>query len=323
MIALVTGGTGFVGSHLVESLGQRGDAVRALYRRPEAKAALEASGAEPVLGALDDAAALARALEGVDVVYHVAGLTSGTEAELMAVNAGATQSLLQLCGAATLPPRFVYVSSQAALGPSRQDERLAENAPCRPLTPYGRSKLAGETAVKESRVRWTVVRPPAVYGPRDREFLRLFRIAKSGVAPVFGMGRQQLSMVYVADLADAIARAGREDCAVGQVYHAAHPEVVTAAGVAREAGAALGRRPVILPLPAAIAAPIVSAIGWAAERAGRRTVVNGAKMAEFLAPAWLLDSGKAARELGWQPAWPLARGFAETAGWYRRHGWLS
>jgi len=321
--ALVTGATGFVGSHLTTALVERGDAVTALYRRPEARSFLETLGAVPAFGTLADAPALSAALDGADVVYHVAGLTSGSAAELAAVNHAATARLLEACARRATPPRFVYVSSQAAVGPSAPGVSLAEDAPCRPVTPYGASKLAGETAVRAAtRVPWTVVRPPAVYGPRDREFLRLFQVVRRGIAPVFGTGAQQLSLVFVADLADLLARAGRTDHATGQTYHAAHPEIVTAAGVARAAGSSVGTRPLVVPLPAFVAAPLVRLIGWTAARAGKRTVVTGEKLAEFLAPAWLLDSTKAERELSWTAVYDLATGMAETARWYEREGWL-
>jgi nucleoside-diphosphate-sugar epimerase len=320
--ALVTGATGFVGSHVVEALKARGDAVVALYRRPEARAALEALGAVAAPGSLEDEAALRAALAGVDVVYHVAGLVAGTPEALTRVNETGTQRLLGCCRDLAVP-RFVLVSSQAALGPSVPGVRLTEDAPCRPVTPYGRSKLAGELVVRaETRVAWTIVRPPAVYGPRDREFLRLFQIVRRGLAPVFGWGTQELSLVHATDLADAIARAGRMERAAGQVYHAAHREIITAANLARVAGTAVGRRPVVVPVPGFLAAPIVWAIDRAARRAGRTTVVTTDKLAEFLAPAWLLDSGKAERELGWTATLDAAAGMRAAAVWYREQGWL-
>ncbi len=323
MIALLTGGTGFVGSHVVEALAARGFTVRALARRAEAHEALRRLGAVPVAGALEDAAALAAALDGVELVLHLAGLTAaGSEAEFLHVNRDGTRALLEAAARAPSAGRFVYVSSQAALGPSPRGVALDENAPCRPVTPYGRSKLAGEAVVQAGSVPWTIVRPPSVYGPRDREFFRLFALARRGLAPVFGLGRQELSLVYVTDLADAIVRAATAPVAAGRVYHTAHPEVVESRTVARAAGRALGRRTVLIPVPAWIAAPIVRGIGRAAAAAGRRTVVSGDKLAEFLAPAWRLDSTRAGRELGWHAAVDLEEGMRRTAAWYREAGWL-
>jgi nucleoside-diphosphate-sugar epimerase len=320
---LVTGATGFVGSHLVDALVARGDDVLALARRPEQHEALRRAGARPVPGSLDDVAGLTSALVGVHTVYHLAGLTAArNEAEFLAVNEGGTLRLLELTAVAAPSARFIYVSSQAALGPSPSGTRLAEDAPCRPVTSYGRSKLAGEAAVRASRLPWTIVRPPAVYGPRDREFLRLFRLARWGLAPVFGTGTQEYSLVYVADLVDALVRAGTTPAAAGRTYHVAHDAVVLSRDIARAAGAALGRRTVLLPVPIVAAAPIVTLIGWAAAAAGRPSVLSREKLAEFLAPSWLVSSDAARRDLGWTAATGLAEGMRKSADWYRAEGWL-
>ena len=323
MKALVTGATGFVGSHLVEALVARGDEVAALARRPEQHESLRRAGARPVAGSLDDTAGLASALDGVDAVYHLAGLVAArNEAEFLAVNAGGTRRLIDACTTAAPTARFVYVSSQAAVGPSPRGTRLAEDAPCRPVTPNGRSKLAGEEALRASRLSWTIARPPAVYGPRDREFFQLFQLARWGLAPVFGTGAQELSLIFVLDLVDALARAGRTPAAAGRVYHVAHEEIVLSRDVARAAGRALGRRTVLVPVPVLAAAPIVTLIGWAAAATGKPSVLSREKLAEFLAPSWLLSSAAAKRDLGWTAAVGLAEGMRRTADWYRSEGWL-
>jgi len=321
---LLTGATGFVGSHLAEALVARGHAVVALARRPESYAVLEALGATPAPGSLEDAGSLDGALEGVGAVIHAAGLTAAaSEAEFLAVNEGGTRRLLEaVARRAPSLRRFVLVSSQAALGPSKRGTPLEEDAECRPVTAYGRSKLAAERAVRERAVPWTIVRPPPVYGPRDREFLRLFRIVRRGIAPVFGTGAQELCFVYVTDLAEAIARAVETPAAAGRIYHAAHPQVVLSRDFTRAVGRAIGRRPLLVPVPAILAWPIVALIGRAAAAAGRRTVVNTDKMAEFLAPSWLMAVDRAARELGWQARTGLEAGLARTAAWYGREGWL-
>jgi nucleoside-diphosphate-sugar epimerase len=321
--AFLTGATGFVGSHVAEALLSRADSVVCLARNPDRAAALTARGAEVVRGTLDDPAVLERAAAGADVVYHVAGLTAGTETELIAVNRDGTRRMIEAVRRAAPGSRLVYVSSQAVLGPSTPGGRLAEDAPTHPLTAYGRTKLAGEMAVRETPdLSWVVVRPSPVYGPWDREFLRLFRIVRWRLAPVFGNGTQQLSLVFAPDLAQAIVLAGTQTAALGQVFHAAHREVVTSAEVARAVGRAMGVRPVVLPVPGALAAPIVRAIGRAAAAAGQHTVVNADKLAEFLAPAWVLAVDKAEQRLGWRAAHNLESGMAKTAAWYREAGWL-
>ena len=324
MKTLVTGATGFLGGHLVETLVARGDTVLALARRPETHAALAVLGATPVPGSLEDDHSLSDALRGVDVVYHAAGLTAARdEAEFFAVNEGGTRRLIgAIRTAAPGLQRLVYISSQAALGPSPRGQRLGEDAECRPITSYGRSKLGGEVAVRESGLPWTVLRPSAVYGPADREFLRLFQIVRRGIAPVFGTGDQELSLVFVRDLVQLIALAGTHPAMADQVVHAAHGEVVLSRDVARAAGAAIGRTPIIVPLPGFIAAPIVGLIGRAAAAAGRRSVVNADKMAEFMAPSWLLSVEKAGQLVNWRAGTDVASGMRATAAWYREHQWL-
>jgi nucleoside-diphosphate-sugar epimerase len=322
--ALVTGATGFVGSHVVDVLAARGDTVVVFARSAARAAPLARLGVRVALGTLDDPAALAAALAGVDVVYHLAGLTAAvSEAEYLRVNADGTRQLVAAVRSVSPGARFVYVSTQAALGPSAPGQALAEDTPCRPLTAYGRSKLAGEAVVRAADgLAWTIVRPAAVYGPRDREFLPMFRLVRTGIAPVFGSGAQQLSLVFAPDLAEAIVRAGSTPTAAGRTYHAAHPEVVTSRELALTVGRAVGRAPLVVPVPGALATPLVSLIGRIAAARGRLSTLNADKMAEFLAPAWVVSSAAAERDLGWRAAHALADGTRLTAAWYREAGWL-
>ncbi|HXE58326.1 MAG TPA: NAD(P)-dependent oxidoreductase [Gemmatimonadales bacterium] len=324
MKALVTGGTGFVGSHLVEALRRGGHEVTALVRSP-AKARALGPDVRLVGGDLDATAALEQAAAGQDVIFHVAGLVAArSEAEFLACNRDGTANLLA-AAARVGTPRFVLVSSMAAGGPARPGAPLRGDEPPRPVTQYGRSKLAAEEVVRRGPLPWTIVRPPTVYGPRDREVLKVFRLARSGVAPVFGDGTQELSAVYAPDLAEALIAAAASPAAECRIYYACHPEIVTSAEFARAVcravrGAAATPRVVGIPFPVARAA--LWCTGTAARIAGRATILTVDKANEFFQAAWTGDPSPLTRDTGWRAAHDLAAGLEATAAWYRAAGWL-
>jgi nucleoside-diphosphate-sugar epimerase len=321
---LVTGGTGFVGSHLVEALLERGHEVLCLVR-DEAKARGLFGARCPALvrGDLFDRAALRTACEGVEAVAHLAGLTSARgRAEFFRVNAGGTRALAEAVAGAGVR-RFVYVSSLAAAGPAPRGAPLRADDGAGPVSHYGASKRAGEEPVRALELEWTILRPPAVYGPRDREFLRLFRTAARGLVPVFGAGEQELSLVYALDLVEAIARCV-EDAPPGEVLYPAHAEVVTARelGLAIAAAVEPGRAPWLLRVPRACVRPLLWVTGGAARVAGRTTVLSPDKAGELLADAWTCSPALLEARTGWRARTALAEGLRLTTSWYREAGWL-
>ena len=323
MKALVTGGTGFVGRHLVEHLRAQGDEVTALVRSPQRAEPLAALGARLERGDLHDRAALARAVANQDVVYHVAGAVAApTEASYLAGNRDGTRHLAEAAATAGTR-RFVFVSSLAAAGPSRAGAPHQGDVEPHPVTAYGRSKLAAEEVVRASPLAWTIVRPPAVYGPRDREnFLTVFKALRLGVAPVFGDGSMQLSAVYAPDLAEALRAAGTTEATVGGVYYANHPEIVTSAELVRTISRTTGRTVRIIGLPEPLARGILTLTGGVARLLGRTTILNADKANEFYQEAWTADPASLSRDAGWRARHDVAAGFAATWRWYRDAGWL-
>jgi nucleoside-diphosphate-sugar epimerase len=320
MKALVTGATGFVGSHLVEALARRGDAVTALVRSPGKATLLNALGIRQVKGDLHDHGALRSAAEGQDIIYHVAGLIAArSEAEFLQGNRDGTANLL--AAATGGGSRIVLVSSMAAGGPSPPGRPLDGSQPSAPVTQYGRSKLAGEELVRASSLPWTIVRPPMVYGPRDREVLKVFKLA-GAVTPVFGDGRQELSAIYAPDLAAALIAAGSARDTIGRTYYACHPEVFSSGDLVRRIGALRGKRVRLVPLPRWLAVAALSITGAAARLAGTATILTPDKAHEFFQPAWTGDPAPLFRDAGWQASHDLTAGLKATADWYREHGWL-
>ena len=323
MNVLVTGATGFVGGHLVDALLASGHTVSALVRNPSKAHDLAHRGVTIIAGDLDRSDGLANACQGQSVVYHLAGLVAArSQAEF---DAGNRDGTARLAAAASLveTPRFVLVSSLAAGGPTTPGHPLAGAEVPRPVTQYGRSKLAGEDLVRASSLNWTIIRPPAVYGPGDRELLRVFKAATLGVAPVFGTGSQQLSLVYGPDLAEALVAAGTTAATSRGTYYACHPEVLSSRRLVELAGRAAGKRVgVVVGIPE----PLGRAILWTTDRvarlAGKATVLSYDKAAEFFAPAWLADPSPLTQATGWTAGHDFETGARLTVEWYRRNRWL-
>lgn len=322
MKTLVTGATGFVGSHLAEALRRHGDEVTVLARSASKAAALAPLGVRVVAGDLHDRTALQLAAEGQDVIYHVAGVVAArSEADFLAANRDGTRNLVEAAERAGTG-RFVLVSSMAAAGPTIKGRPLRGDEAPRPVTAYGRSKLAAEQVVTGSRLAWSVIRPPMVYGPRDQEVLKVFRLARLGLAPVLGDGTQELSAVHGADLAAALVAAGTTAAAAGRTYYACHPEVFTGAEMARAVGRAMGRSLAVIRVPAPIGRGVLMVTEAAARLTGRTTILTADKANEFFQPAWTGDPAPLTRDTGWQATRDLRTGLEETYRWYRSAGWL-
>ena len=324
MKALVTGATGFVGGHLVDTLLAAGDEVTALVRSPARAAALGARGVRLVQGDLHDTAALRAAVQGQDVIYHSAALVGApTEAELLEANREGTRHLVAAAEAEAAAARFVLVSSLAAAGPSPRGQVRTGVEPAEPVTAYGRSKLASEEVVRASRLSWVIARPPAVYGPRDRDnFLALFKMAPLGLCPVFGDGSQELSLVYVTDLAAGLRAAGVTAGVERRSYFVNHPEVVTSRDLLQAVAALSGRRVRLLPLPRPVATAALTLAGTAARLRGQKTILHPDKANEFYQPAWTGDPASLMRDTGWAAAFDMQAGLAATRRWYEAQGWL-
>lgn len=324
MRALVTGATGFVGSHLVDRLLARGHEVVALIRSPAKAQGLAERGVRLVPGDLGDVAALTTAAEGADVVYHVAALTGAVdEAEFLQANREGTANVVRAARAGGGDPRLVLISSMAAGGPAERDRPRLGPGEDRPVTMYGRSKLASEHVVREQPLPWTILRPPTIYGPRDRDnLITIFKAARSGFSPVFGDGSQQLSMVHVDDLAEAILLAGEAPGVLGGTFYTNHPEVLTSAELVGHVGRALGRPVRLVPLPEWLTRSALTMTGAWAAAFRQRTILRADKANEFYQPAWTGDPTPFIAATGWTPRFDAATGLAHTAEWYRTAGWL-
>jgi dihydroflavonol-4-reductase len=337
--ALVTGANGFVGSHLCEHLLRSGDSVRVLVRKGSDLSAIDALGVERAFGDVTDPGSIAGALDGIDTVFHVAGRTKVVRvADFAPVNVGGCANVLRAAALRSTPPAVVVVSSLAAAGPSAEwTAPRDENEPPSPVSRYGRSKLEGERAARAwgARVPLSIVRPPLVYGPRDRDALELFKLAARRLAPRVGFAEKRFSAIHVRDLAEGLRRVaeGGERCGPARpdepedsgrgVYFVAGPGEHLWEDLIGAAASALGVRAATFPLPSA-AAWVAGLAGEIVTRAtGKTWIVNLDKAREGTAAHWVCDPGKAARGLAWRARVPLRDGFAETARAYRSAGWIA
>ncbi len=323
-VAVVTGGTGFIGWALCEALRDAGWDVRAVVR-PASSNPLP-DGVRRWDAPLD-AAAMASACQGADVVYHLAGLTRArTLEDFLRVNAeGARQAAHASRDARAF---FVLVSSQAAAGPGTVAQvRTEEHAPA-PVSDYGRSKLEGERALLGIEgLRYSIVRPPGVYGRRDKDFLALFTAARFGVMPRLGSAAKAYTLVHVDDVVAslrAVATAGiAADSAVqAETFFIGHPTPVTQGQLLAQVAAAVGRRVLQVPLPLPILRLLAELGEVQAVVTGRPALLNRSRFRELAAPGFVCSVDKIAAAIDWRAAVEIGNGLADTARWYREAGWL-
>ena len=326
MRAVVTGGAGFVGSHLIEKLLDRGDEVVCIERPGANRGWIEGLDVAFHDCGLGETATLENLVCRADVVYHLAALTEArTPDDCYEVNTQGTANILKAAaGCSCSSPKVVFMSSLAAVGPAPAGGSLTADTPPRPLSHYGRSKLQAEAVIHAyaDRVPAVICRFPAVYGPRDRVVLKLFSMVARGFALTIGPWDREVSIVHAADAVDGLIAAATTPNAVGSTYSLAYPKPITWGEFVMAIGHALGRKPLKLAVPVSAARPIAlvaEAVAWLGHRAA---VLNRDRVRELSQARWVCDPGSAMAEIGFQPRYSLETGVVETAVWLRRNQWI-
>ena len=325
MKVLLTGASGFVGSHILDALCARGIDTAVLLRPTSDQRFLSVHLPKLKIhnGSITEPASLAGALCGITRIIHCAGCTRARQnSDFDAINHLGTRNLVEAANAAGSIERFVHISSLAVSGPATPARPAREDDPPRPLSAYGKSKLAAETVVRaQCRSPFTIIRPPAVYGPRDYAFLPMFTTVQRHICPRPSR-TQALSLVFVRDLAAAVVACLEQPAAAGRTYFAAGEETITARGLACVIARRMGCWTVPLPLPPAILWPVCFAEEVFSRLTGRATLLNLQKFAELRAPGWVCDSSRLRQEVGYTCRTTIEQGVTETLTWYRDQGWL-
>lgn len=321
----MTGATGFVGSHLVDALLGRNWSVRCLVRANRSSSRVQGLPVEVVHGDCRDPASLRDAVRGVDVVFHVAGIVRGLNARaFLEVNAIGTHNLLR--AAAEFNPAtkaFIHVSSQAAAGPSGGNaSRESDMRP--PISAYGRSKRQAEELVlaQSAKIPIVIIRPPIVYGPRDRNFLPIFRLVSKGIQPCIAGKSQRFSICYVDDLVRGLLLASDKEAALGQVFFLSDGREYGWEDVGNAVALAAGRKVRQLPVPKFF----VMAGALAGEAIGvisrKPPTLNFGRAKEMVGYNWVCDINKSRNLLGFEPRVTLEEGIGLTLRWYKEAKWL-
>ena len=319
----LTGGTGFIGSHVARVFLAHGWGVRALVRRPE-RAGLLPGGVDMVRGDLTDPATYRHHLKGCAAVLHCAGATRARSlAEYRRVNVAVTEAIVHAAVAACPEAMFVHVSSQAAAGPSRGGAPVREADPPDPVSWYGLSKLEGEAAVARHHPGpWCVVRPSVVYGAGDPGLLQMFSVVARGVAPILAGGSRRVQLLAAEDLARMLFAAAQRPDLHGRRGFAAG-DTVSMGDLAREVANLRTPRARTIPLPDAALRllGLVESVRAALTRTARP--FNRDKVREILQTDWLCDSEPFLRDLRVTAATRWREGIRRTCRWYVEARWLA
>ncbi|MEK7447861.1 MAG: NAD(P)-dependent oxidoreductase [Planctomycetota bacterium] len=332
MRVLVTGGTGFIGSHLVEQLLQKKYDVFCLVRDRNNLKWLSLLGGQVkyIYADLSSRSSLESALsdsDAWDYIYHLAGVVKANRKELYyEANFLGTKYLIETAAALDNKnlKKFLHVSTLAAVGPSGNGRAVTEETKCRPVTDYGVSKLMGERIVLEylDRLPITIVRPPVVYGPRDRDLLIYFKIINYGLKPIIGT-RKYINIIYVHDLVNGIIQAAESKEATGRTYFIANPESYSIEYISNLVQQSLNCKVITLRIPDGVVKLLAAGAEYFSRLKGRATIFNRQKAREIAQHFWVCDTGRVQQELGFKTRVSLKNGLKQTAEWYLSNKWLS
>jgi len=323
---LVTGANGFVGSHLCEKLLLSDCQVSALVRKTSNITYLENMDINLRYGKLDDLDSLENVVGDVEYIFHVAGLTKAVSKEhFYRVNHAGTVNLLRAIDSkAKRFKKLIYVSSQAAVGPAPANDPWDENDYPNPVTAYGRSKLEAESEVKKysGKIPFTIIRPPAVYGPRDTEILTFFKAASYGLKPYFGDGNSLISIVYIKDLVTGIYQSAFNRITNERTYFLTDGRIYDWEEIAEALSDVFGKKGFKLKIPIWVFLLSGTFSEYIFKLLRKTPMLTREKAYELTRANWGCSCQKAMDDFNYSPEIGFREGALLTAKWYNENKWL-
>jgi nucleoside-diphosphate-sugar epimerase len=322
----VTGGTGFIGSHTVEQLIAEGFHVRCLIRPYQTNLRwLQGLPVDLVKCDLLNSASILKCIEGSEYIIHIAGITKAKhQSDFFTGNVTTTNNLLLAASQLKHLKKFCYISSLTAVGPSSTGVPLNETSHCHPITAYGKSKLEAERLCKNysAKLPIVIIRPPAVFGPRDTDILEIFKWVNHGLKPILGSSAKTLSLVYAPDLAKGIIRATFDDRTVGETYNIADPTIFTFFSIIDYLATFVHKRTIQIHLPKGLVYSMAGIMQFVAFLSKNPAVLNIEKARDLLQTHWVCDPRKIQEHIGFQTSTSIYDGVNKTFRWYKDKGWL-
>lgn len=328
MNILITGATGFIGSLTADSLATQGHNIRCNIRKSSNLRWLKDKGFDLVDVDFQDLESIKKAVKDVDMIYHIAGATfARDEAEFMQSNRDATKNLIEVTHKECPNlKRFLFVSSQTVGGPAKSiGKPVTEDMPPNPLTAYARSKKAAEDEVLKFKdlMPITIVRSPAVYGPRDIAILDMFKIVQKGVCPLIGLKPKYISLIHGEDLARGIIMAAESPNTIGEIYYVTSSTTYSWSDLMDAMKLSLERKSMIkIKIPHILVMSVAGATEYISRFKKNPDIFNRDKGRDFIQKYWICSNQKALKDFGFIQEIELNEGMQQTAKWYKKQGWL-
>lgn len=323
MRILITGSTGFIGLNLIKRLYEDGHNISVIIRNPAKSHLVEKHADRILIGDLTEPESIENAIVDMDACYHLSGLTKSADINNFYKNnyLASVNLIKEIQKSSCAIKHFIMLSSLAASRPDASAEGVNEKCPPRPVSSYGQSKLLAELYLAKTDLPYTIIRPPIVYGPYDRDVLSFFKMADKGIMPVFG-AKKRYSLIYVQDLVESLVKVLGNPAVYGRTYNVGEMKSYTMEEIVKTISESAGKKPFIIPVPEFMLYLIAPLYEFIARITGISPILTRDKLLEIIQDGWVSDSRLIEKEAGFSAEFSLDRGTKTAYNWYKENKWL-